>query len=94
MKQQRYRVALFNRGGERAGVERELAREPRLEVARARYNESVATYPAGSASDALRPRHGVGAERHIRCVGPDEQRGDLRLVCPYQDGQILETRRD
>ena len=42
MKQQRYRVAL---GGERAGVERELAREPRLEVARARYNESVATYP-------------------------------------------------
>jgi hypothetical protein len=55
-----HRVAL---GGERAGVERELAREPRLEVARARYNESVATYPAGSASDALRPRHGVGAER-------------------------------
>ena len=60
MKQQRYWVALFNRGGERAGVERELAREPRLEVARARYNER---YPAGSASDALRPRHGVGAER-------------------------------
>jgi hypothetical protein len=45
VKQQRYWVALFNRGGERAGVERELAREPRLEVARARYNESVATYP-------------------------------------------------
>ena len=46
-KQQRYWVALFNRGGERAGVERELAREPRLEVARARYNER---YPAGSAN--------------------------------------------
>ena len=45
MKQQRYWIALFNRGGERAGVERELACEPRLEVARARYNESVATYP-------------------------------------------------
>jgi hypothetical protein len=45
VKQQRYWVALFNRGDERAGVERELAREPRLEVARSRYNESVATYP-------------------------------------------------
>jgi hypothetical protein len=62
VKQQRYWVALFNRGGERAGVERELAREPRLEVARARYNESVATYP-DPLSDALRPRHRVGAER-------------------------------
>ena len=45
MKQQRYWVVLFNSGGESAGIERELAREPRLEVARSRYNESVATYP-------------------------------------------------
>jgi hypothetical protein len=45
VKQQRYWVALFNSGGESAGIERELAREPRLEVARSRYNESVATYP-------------------------------------------------
>ena len=45
MKQQRYWVVLFNSGGESAGVERELARDPLLELARARYNESVATYP-------------------------------------------------
>ena len=62
MKQQRYRVVLFNSGGESAGVERELARDPLLELARARYNESVATYP-DRLSDALRPRHRVGAER-------------------------------
>ena len=46
MEQGRYWVALFNRGGESAGVEREVAREPRLEVARSRYIESVAKYPS------------------------------------------------
>jgi len=45
VKQQRYWVVLFNSGGESAGVERELARDPLLELARAKYNESVATYP-------------------------------------------------
>jgi hypothetical protein len=45
VEQDRYWVALFNRGGERTGLQRELAREPRLDAARARYNESVATYP-------------------------------------------------
>jgi hypothetical protein len=45
VEQDRYWVALFSKGGERAGLERELAREPRLDAARARYNESVATYP-------------------------------------------------
>jgi hypothetical protein len=39
-------VAQFNRGGESAGVEREVAREPRLEVARSIYVESVAKYPS------------------------------------------------
>ena len=33
-------------GWESAGVEREVAREPRLEVARSRYVESVAKYPS------------------------------------------------
>jgi len=46
VEQGRYWVALFNRGGESAGVEREVAREPRLEVARSRYVESVAKYPS------------------------------------------------
>ena len=46
VEQGRYWLALFNRGGESAGVERELAREPRLEVARSRYIESVARYPS------------------------------------------------
>jgi hypothetical protein len=39
-------VALFDWGGESAGVERELAREPRLEVARSKYIESLARYPS------------------------------------------------
>jgi hypothetical protein len=42
----RYWVVLFNRGGESAGVERELAREPRLEVARSKYIESLGRYPS------------------------------------------------
>jgi hypothetical protein len=42
----RYWVALFNRDGEGAGVERELARELRLEVARSKYMESLARYPS------------------------------------------------
>jgi hypothetical protein len=39
-------VALFNRDGEGAGVERELARELRFEVARSKYIESLARYPS------------------------------------------------
>jgi hypothetical protein len=46
VEQGRYWVALFNMGGEGAGIERELAREPRLEVARSRYLESLAKYPS------------------------------------------------
>jgi hypothetical protein len=45
VKQGKYWVALFNKGGESAGIERELAREPQLAVARSRYIESVARYP-------------------------------------------------
>ena len=41
MEEGRYWVALFNRGGESAGVERELA----ARIARSKYNESVARYP-------------------------------------------------
>ena len=44
MEQGRYWVALFDWGGESAGVERELARKPRLEVARSK--ESLARYPS------------------------------------------------
>ena len=61
MEQGRYWVALFNRGGESAGVAREVAREPRLEVARSRYIESVVKYP--SRLVMLCDRHGLGSER-------------------------------
>ena len=62
MEQGRYWVALFNRGGESAGVEREVAREPRLEVARSRYIESVAKYPSRLVM-LCESRHGLGSER-------------------------------
>ena len=42
----RYWVALFNEGGESAGVERELARCWRLDEARSKYKQSAATYPS------------------------------------------------
>jgi hypothetical protein len=45
MKDQRYWVALFNKGGETAGVERELARENQINAAQAKYKQSVAAYP-------------------------------------------------
>jgi hypothetical protein len=41
----RYWVALFKEGGEYAGVERELAREHRLDAARSKYKQSAAMYP-------------------------------------------------
>lgn len=45
MEHGRYWVALFNNGGESAGVERELARDWRLDKARSKYKQSTATYP-------------------------------------------------
>jgi hypothetical protein len=41
----RYWVALFKGGGADSGVERELAREDRLDIALARYKQSAAMYP-------------------------------------------------
>ena len=46
MEHGRYWVALFNEGGESAGVERELARCWRLDKARSKYKQSAATYPS------------------------------------------------
>jgi hypothetical protein len=46
MEHGRYWVALFNEGGESAGVERELARCWRLDEARSKYKQSAATYPS------------------------------------------------
>jgi hypothetical protein len=45
VKERRYWIALFNEGGESAGVERELARHDRLDPARSIYRQMVATYP-------------------------------------------------
>jgi hypothetical protein len=46
LKERRYWIALFNKGGESAGVERELGRHARLDSARTIYRQMVATYPA------------------------------------------------
>ena len=45
MEHGRYWVALFKEGGEWAGVEHELVRHWRLDEARSKYKQSVATYP-------------------------------------------------
>jgi hypothetical protein len=45
MEQGRYWIALFNEEGERAGVERELARCDRLDGARMKYKQWAAMFP-------------------------------------------------
>jgi hypothetical protein len=40
-----YWIALFNQGGERAGIQRELARYHLFEMAASRYKQMVAAYP-------------------------------------------------
>jgi hypothetical protein len=46
MEECRYWVALFKKGRESAGIERELARHNRLDPARSIYRQMVADYPA------------------------------------------------
>jgi hypothetical protein len=41
----RYWIALFNEGGEYAGVKQELGRYHALDLARSRYDDIVAAYP-------------------------------------------------
>ena len=45
MDRSRYWIVLFNEGGEPAGVQRELARCDRLDLARWKYQQWVATFP-------------------------------------------------
>ena len=45
MDEGRYWIALFNEGGEGAGIERELVRDDRLDVARSKYERIVSMYP-------------------------------------------------
>ena len=46
MERERYRVALFNEGGEHAGVQRELARCFQPEEAYLKYSEYAEAYPS------------------------------------------------
>ena len=46
MEEARYWIALFNEGGVHAGVEQEVARFSRPDVAWSRYKESAARYPS------------------------------------------------
>jgi hypothetical protein len=45
MDEGRYWIALFKEGGEGAGIERELGRDDRLDVARSKYEQIVSMYP-------------------------------------------------
>ena len=45
MEEGRYWIALFNEDGERAGIERELARCDRLDLAHLKYKQWAATFP-------------------------------------------------
>jgi hypothetical protein len=45
MEEGRYWIALSNEGGDTAGVQRELARCERLELARRRYKQWASIYP-------------------------------------------------
>lgn len=45
MESDRYWAALFNEGGERAGVQRELARCSQREEAHSKYKECAKAYP-------------------------------------------------
>jgi hypothetical protein len=46
MEEARYWIALFNEGGAQAGVEREVARCSRPDVAWSRYKEAAELYPS------------------------------------------------
>jgi hypothetical protein len=45
MDEGRYWIALFKEGGEGAGIEHELGRDDRLDVARSKYEQIVSMYP-------------------------------------------------
>ena len=45
MEEGRYWIALFNEGGETAGVQREVARYKRRDLARLKYQQWAAMYP-------------------------------------------------
>ena len=53
MEHGRYWVALFNEGGENAGIERELARHWRLDEARSKYKQSAANHISEPTCDAV-----------------------------------------
>ena len=45
MEEGRYWIALFNEGGEAAGVQREVARYKRQDLAKVKYQQWAAMYP-------------------------------------------------